>query len=240
MAEPVPSASTPFYSGLGLQISTLREEVLRNMAPERVITGPAPTGYADLLVHQYNAPPGPKPEDPQKLPDWEERKKTYDKDYFVLPDSIKPINSIRELLQMVEKACFGGKRLRQLRIMGHGNVAQARFGNDVVYTSLIQYRTADGKQSPLVESLEELKHWLDPDVSLVTLDHCRTGLGDEFLIALSHLWGGVAVRAFTYYQAWEAGEIQVGYGPFRQCKGDTCRSGYEYHPDQPARDPGQQ
>jgi len=232
MADPVLIAEAPFFSGL-------RREIARSIGATLVLTGPPPSGYADLIVYQYNVPPGPKPEDPRKLPAWEEQKKNYEDDYFVLPDSIKPIRTVRDLLQVVERVCHGGKRLRQLRVMGHGNVGQARFGDSDLVTASSLHDPITKQKTQLAETLEKLNEWLDPNISIVILDHCLTGLSDKFLVTLSDLWGGVAVRAFTYYQGWEAGEIQVGTGPFRQCKGNACHSGYEYHPDQIAYDPGQ-
>lgn len=232
MAEPVPIVEEPYFSGLRRKIAAIVGAV-------RVLEGPPPSGYVDLSVYQYNMHPGPKPEDPRKLPAWEERNKQYEKDYFVLPDSLKPIRSIRELLQVVESVCHGGKRLRELRIMGHGNTTQARFGTSDLVSPSTLYDLDTKQKTQQAETLEGLKQWLDPNVSIVILDHCLAGSSEKLLITLSNLWGGVTVRAFTYYQAWEEGEIQVGTGPFRQCKGDACHSGYEFHPDQIAKDPGQ-
>jgi len=237
MAEPVPIVEQALSA---VQREFARQcEIARKIEFSRVITGPPPSGYADVIVYQHNMPPGPKPTDPAKLPAWEERKRKYDKDYFVLPDTIKPITGIADLLVIVAGACSGGKRLRQLRIMGHGAPGQIRIGTfDVVYYSSL-YDPSTKQKTKQAQTLETLKQWLDPEVSLVILDHCNTGESDKFLVALSDLWGGVAVRAFRHFQGWEHGEIQVGNGPFRQCKGNTCHFGFEYHPDQAANDPGQ-
>lgn len=231
MTEPVPMVDRA--------LAALQREIARKIEFSLVITGPPPSGYVDLFVYQYNPPPGPKPANPKDWPKWERLKEKYEKDYFVLPSNIRPITSIAELLLIVAGVCSGGKRLRQLRIMGHGAPGQIRIGTyDIVYGSSL-HDPVTKQKTKQAETLEVLKQWLDPDVSLVILDHCNAGEIDEFLVTLSNLWGGVAVRAFHHFQGWEHGEIQVGNGPFRQCKGGTCRWGFEYHPDQAANDPGQ-
>ena len=194
-----------------------------------VIAGPPPDGYVDLFVYQPNPPPGPKPEgaDLGAREAWQKTVDYYKKNYFELPPSFQPISGISGLIIAARRACAGGKKLRQLRIMGHGSESHMRIGLDQVWLSKLI--DANGQKTAMARELESLKAWLDPRVSLVILDHCLCGQAQTFLTTLSDLWGGVAVRGYIDNQTWEHSKVQVGEGTYRECRGGTCHEGVEHY-----------
>ncbi len=172
--------------------------------------GAPPAGYIDLFV--YSLKKGEK---------------------FDLSNKFIYIDGMSSLLNEVRKACSGGKRIRNLRIMGHGSIGGFRIGRDETVDSWVGraelYEGGDlqGKKTALYRDFESLKEFFDAEKSVVILDHCQTGASENALIRFSTILGGVNVRAFLDYQYWEHSDVQFGQGVYRQCAGKECHLGVE-------------
>jgi hypothetical protein len=191
-----------------------------------VIMGPPPAGFVDLFVYQPNPPPELSILKDKGLAAWKKAYEYWQRNQFELPPSFQPISGVSGLVIAVRRACAGGKKLRQLRIMGHGSAAHVSIGAEQVWTSKLIDNQA--RKTDMARELEKLQPFLDPDKSLVILDHCLCGQDARFLGVMSDLMGGVAVRGYEDYQKWERGEVQIGVGVYRQCKGGTCHEGIEH------------
>jgi len=172
-----------------------------------------PAGLVDLFVYQPNTL--------SAMPTATEISK-FVKNYFELPDEFQPISGVSGLIIAARRASAGGRKIRQLRIMGHGHRGIVRIGSE-----LVQVADLADRNSTLVTELAKLKEYLDVEISVVILDHCLAGSSKELLTRLSEIWGGVAVRGFLDYQVWEHDRVQVGQGPYQQCRGNECRLGVE-------------
>lgn len=177
--------------------------------------GPPPAGYVDLFVYCYR--------DEEEKAAWT----GFLSDKFVLVDGWA------DVLVKVRRACAGGKKIRCLRIMGHGHSGGFRVGQRsrpdgwIGRSSLYENADVTGKTTPLHNDFASLKQFLDIDKSVVILDHCNTGEGSGTLIRFSKILGGVNVRGFIEKQVWEDSDAQFGQGLYRQCAGDQCHVGVE-------------
>jgi len=196
-----------------------------------VITAPPQAGFTDLFVYQPNKVPVPE----LYISDqrgYRSSLKYFLKNFFILPPSFQPISGVSGLVIAVRRACPSGKdgkptlKLRQLRIMGHGLSDFAFIGSEQVWADLL-VDPSTGRPTTMGKELAQIKEYLDPDVSLVVMDHCFVGRDARFMKVLSRLLGGVRVRGYTGLQTWQTDKIQVGEGIFRECKGDVCHEGVE-------------
>lgn len=177
--------------------------------------GPPPVGYVDLFVYCYR--------DAEEKATWN----GFLSEKFVLVDGWF------DLLFKVQRACAGGKKIRYLRIMGHGNNGGFRVGQEsradgwIGRSTLYENGAINGNTTPLYQDFAKLKDFLDVSQSVVILDHCNTGEGTDPLIRYSTILGGINVRAFIEMQVWEKGDVQFGQGLYRQCAGNRCHVGVE-------------
>lgn len=157
-----------------------------------------PSGFVNLFVYQ-----------PNPIPRWADH------------------NSVGPYLKALNywTNCRGGGRIFHLRIMGHGTTGSFRIGNDYIDLSVLA--NADGTLTPVGEQLKDLRDCIDPARSLVIIDACLCGQGQDLLMLLSDLWGGVAVRGYRDYQYWEAGRQQIGHGLYSECSATECKIGIE-------------
>jgi hypothetical protein len=138
---------------------------------------------------------------------------------------VRVVQGEEDFIRVVAAVCQGGtKKLRRLRIGGHGNPEGFYIGHNWIST-----KSVNGKYGPL---LLLLNFSLVPGVSVVTIDACCTGLDRKLLIRLSRLWGGVRVKAFFDAQTSEP-TGSVDNGPYRSCEGDRCGVGFGLWPDEP-------
>lgn len=172
-----------------------------------------PANLVDLFVYQPNIL--------SATPTLNEIEK-FIKNYFKLPDEFQPISGVSGLIIAARRAAAGGRKIRQLRIMGHGHRGMVRIGAE-----LVQVEYLADPNSALVKELARLAEFLDVERSVVILDHCLAGNSKELLVRLSEIWGGVAVRGFFDYQTWEHDRVQVGQGKYQQCRGSECQLGVE-------------
>lgn len=177
--------------------------------------GPPPIGYIDLSVYCFR--------DAKEKAEWDGFLSTN----FVLVDGWM------DLLAKARLACAGGKKIRYLRIMGHGNSGGFRVGQEsradgwIGRSTLYENADINGNTTSLYHELAKLKDFLDVKKSVVILDHCHTGEGTGPLIRYSTILGGVSVRAFIGAQVWENDDVQFGQGLYRQCAGHQCHVGVE-------------
>lgn len=182
----------------------------KNIRFTYVNDGAPPSGYVDLFVYSLKKD-----------------------EKFELSDKFIYIDGMSALLNAVRKACSGGKKVRYLRIMGHGSAGGFRIGREETADGWIGrsvlYEGGDvkGKKTTLCKDFESLKEFLDVEKSVVILDHCQTGSHESALIRFSTILGGISVRAFIDYQYWEHSDIQFGQGVYRQCAGNECHFGVE-------------
>ena len=78
------------------------------------------------------------------------------------------------LIIAARRAAAGGRKIRQLRVMGHGARGIVRIGSELVQVADL----ADGNAA-LVKELAKLKEYLDVKRSVVILDHCLAGNSKE-------------------------------------------------------------
>jgi hypothetical protein len=190
-----------------------------------VQTGRPPAGYVDLAVYQPNPYPGTGPEKPKTPGEWLEQLDDWSRNYFELGPGFQPISGVSGLIIAARRACRGGRKLRQLRIMGHGSYTFFTVGHDQVWLSKLQ--ESNGTLKPMGRELSQLKDFLDPAVSLVILDCCLCGQAEDLLKMLSGLWGGVAVRGYRDWQVWEHDAVQFGQGVYTECTETACQLGIE-------------
>lgn len=189
------------------------ENLKKNFRLSYVDAGPPPSGYIDLFV--YSLKPGEEK--------WRNIMAQHSSKFI-------EIVSMADLLHKVQQACTGGKKIRYLRIMGHGSTASFRVGYQDMNGSVGQstlFSMTDKKPTPLYREFEKLKSFLDVNQSVVILDHCNTGTHEAVLIRFSNILGGVNVRGFIDFQYWERSDVQYGQGMCRQCAGHQCHTGVE-------------
>jgi hypothetical protein len=219
-------------------LSTVTEDLkewLRSKGFEvtSIVTADPPAGQTDLFVYQ----PNPRPGRPTlaNFSEWTKALDYWVRNYFVLPPQFQPISGVSGLLIAARRACAGGLKLRQLRIMGHGHDDHFMIGHDAIYYKPSpdlwgDYKTLLDDQGRATEAHGELKklaEHLDPSFSLVVIDCCLFGQNKDFVAYLSELWGGVAVRAYQDFQYWESEDMQIGHSSFMQCARTACHRGIE-------------
>lgn len=202
-----------------------------------VITEPPGAGQTDLFVYQPNPLPGaPQSYSKEGVKKWLGEWEYWSNNYFELPQRFQPISGVSGLIIAARRACSDGRKLRLLRIMGHGSVDFATIGKEQVW--LEKLINDQGQLTEMGKELKKLADYLDPKSSIVILDHCLCGQAENFLRFLSELWGGVAVRAYRDYQYWETGSIQIGKGVYTQCVNKQCEYGIEvYQIEKQAKSP---
>ena len=127
------------------------------------------------------------------------------------------ISSVRDLVAQVGKACKGGDKVRELRIVGHGTEYGQFIGGDWV---------GDANVHAFAVHWATLKTYFDPSCGLVTLGGCKVGQAELLLVKMSH-YLGVPVRGFRTYQnpaipGDEGGETRcIYYSCTRTTKGHT-------------------
>jgi hypothetical protein len=127
------------------------------------------------------------------------------------------ISSVRDLVAKVGTECRDGDKVRELRIVGHGNEYGQFIGADWV---------GDRNVHAFAVHWGRLKTYFDPSCGLVTLGGCKVGQAELLLLKMSH-YLGVPVRAFRTFQnpvipGDEGGETRcVYYGCTRTTKNYT-------------------
>src|SRR5262249_50425733 len=116
-----------------------------------------PANLVDLFVYQPNIL--------SATPTLNEIEK-FIKNYFKLPDEFQPISGVSGLIIAARRAAAGGRKIRQLRIMGHGHRGMVRIGAE-----LVQVEYLADPNSALVKELARLAEFLDVERSVVILDH---------------------------------------------------------------------
>jgi hypothetical protein len=142
-----------------------------------------------------------------------------------LPPGFQPISGVSGLIIAARRACSGGRKLRQLRIMGHGSIDFFTVGLEQIWLQKLQ--DSSGNPTDMGRELARLKDFLDPAASLVILDCCLCGQAESLLKLLSDMWGGVAVRGYRNYQLWERDAVQIGEGVYTECTETVCHYGVE-------------
>ncbi len=126
--------------------------------------------------------------------------------------SIGEINivNVEDMVEQINRKCSGGKRIKSLEIVGHGNDTGQHVGAD--WLSATSLRTTHGKQLKKLEP-----HFMQSAV--VTLEGCKVGQAEELLKRLSLMWPGVRVRAKT---ALQRPLIPGDEGGVRECVNGRC------------------
>ncbi|GEM_PF-3168133 len=102
------------------------------------------------------------------------------------------VNGISDMVERLEGQVGPYGRIGALDITGHGNNQGMFIGRDFLsLRSLPQHRMTLSRLTTLFDR--------DP-LALVTLGGCNVGKNGPLLLALSRLWDGVRVRAFTARQ----------------------------------------
>src|SRR4051794_17333102 len=124
------------------------------------------TGFVDLKVKQ----PVPQPQD--------------DNDVLLnLADrpEILEVPSIAGLMTEVRRVCKARLKIRDLRIMGHGNTGGLRIGSEWVSLRTLFGDAGDPtnarSRTTQYFQLEKLREFLSPEKSRVVLDHCYVAGG---------------------------------------------------------------
>jgi hypothetical protein len=100
------------------------------------------------------------------------------------------IGSVRDLAAQVSKLCSGGDRVRELRIVGHGNETGQYVGGDWL---------CDLNVHAFAPHWALLKKCFDPTCGSVTFGGCKVGQAELLMVKLSHHLG-VPVRGFRTFQ----------------------------------------
>jgi hypothetical protein len=100
----------------------------------------------------------------------------------------KDVKSVKGLVKLVKQLCdTKGKKVRRLRISGHGNSSGAYVGADWISLKTLPKHEPD---------LKKLKPYFVAPTSRVIFDACQTGADVRLLTRLSQLWGGIRVTGF--------------------------------------------
>jgi hypothetical protein len=99
------------------------------------------------------------------------------------------VKDVADLAAYIARKCSSGDKIRELRIVGHGNTSGQYFGGDWVDSSTLRYYAAD---------LRRIAKFFSSG-GFVTLGGCKVGQNQILLGQLS-LYFGVPVRAFTSSQ----------------------------------------
>jgi len=100
------------------------------------------------------------------------------------------IKDIADLAAYVTLRCSNGDRMRELRIVGHGNANGQWIGSDWIGSSYLRTHGAN---------LNQIGRFFDRSVGFVTLGGCKVGQNPILLGQLS-MYFRVPVRAFTSSQ----------------------------------------
>lgn len=100
------------------------------------------------------------------------------------------VDSLKHMVDRVEKHCGDDAWVRVLRLKGHGN------GGSGFWVALDAIDAAHlGPGSPFLTQLERLSQYLVPGLSLVLLEHCKAGRAEALLKKISRVLRGVAIMA---------------------------------------------
>ncbi len=97
--------------------------------------------------------------------------------------------NVADMANYVSRKCSGGDKIRELRIIGHGNTNGQYFGSDWIDGSTVLMHASN---------LRRLAPYFDSS-GFVTLGGCKVGQNSILLGKLS-MYFGVPVRAFTASQ----------------------------------------
>lgn len=107
------------------------------------------------------------------------------------------IQNVEDMVRKIERMCEDGDRIRELRIVGHGNDHGQYVGTDWLSTSTLrQHRSALARLRPLfVHGNDQV----DGENGHVVMGGCRQGRNGRLLLELSRIFN-VPVSGFTALQ----------------------------------------